>query len=660
MKILTTASRKFFTFPGVALLLSLILGVCLSWLVISLLQTSSDARGRTELNLKLDELKEYLSISTMRNRAISVALLYGLSEPLIKQAVSGEMRLDAEEVLQRLRIARNQFGFESMYVINTQGLVIADDTDGKKSSGLSAAFRPYFQLAMKGQETLYMAIDTETDTRSLYVGAPIHATSEKDSATIGVVAIKLSAEDPLDNLLNNVGGDALLITPQGVVFAATRKEWELKVTPPLDEKRIQDIRATQQFGERFEKGIPQALGFDPTLDSIKLDGKDFIVEHIAINWNDASGPWSAVLMQSVETWLSEARKMQIASSIVFCALIIGFFIQQQVSRTQRLKIYLAKENEERTKAQENIVAAAEERALIAKITAELHQAQTHAELVQTFMRYASELFGIGFGLFYVADNKHRQLRLVGGYGVAISELGKTLPYGEGLVGQCALEEKPVQINQPPADYIQIASGAGAAPAKVILLYPLLLNGRLGGVLELALFNALTAKQEKMLTELTAIIAVVSEMTEQRQALKLEFGRQKASEESLRDQAALQQALIDNIPYPLFYKGPDCRFLGFNQAYEKTFQVKREQLIGKQVRDLDYLPEEDRIAYQEEDERAIAEFGDIQREMLIPFADGKMHRTLYCVSGFRLDDGQPGGLVGMFIDFTKHQEGLENG
>src|SRR6187402_582382 len=129
MKNLTTASRKFFTFPGVALLLSLILGVCLSWLVISLLQTSSDARGRTELNLKLDELKEYLSISTMRNRAISVALLYGLSEPLIKQAVSGEMRLDDEEVLQRLRIARNQFGFESMYVINTQGLVIADDTD---------------------------------------------------------------------------------------------------------------------------------------------------------------------------------------------------------------------------------------------------------------------------------------------------------------------------------------------------------------------------------------------------------------------------------------------------------------------------------------------------------------------------------------------------
>jgi PAS domain S-box-containing protein len=143
------------------------------------------------------------------------------------------------------------------------------------------------------------------------------------------------------------------------------------------------------------------------------------------------------------------------------------------------------------------------------------------------------------------------------------------------------------------------------------------------------------------------------MMEQRSTLEQEFHRQKTSEESLRHQTALQQALIDTIPYPIFYKGPDCRFLGFNLAYEKTFNVKREQLIGKQVLDLDYLPEADRVAYQAEDERVIKDVDEIQREMLIPFADGELHQTLYCVSGFRLDDGQPGGLVGMFIDFTNY-------
>jgi len=193
-----------------------------------------------------------------------------------------------------------------------------------------------------------------------------------------------------------------------------------------------------------------------------------------------------------------------------------------------------------------------------------------------------------------------------------------------------------------------------------VLYPLLLNGKLVGVLELASFNVLTVKQEKMLAEFTAITAVIIEMIEQRRTLEMELRRQKLSQESLRHQASLQQALIDNIPYPIFYKGPDSRFLGFNRAYEKTFNIKREQLIGKRVLDLDYLPIDDRTAYQKEDEQVIAEGGEVQREMLIPFADGELHKTLYCVSGFRLDDGQPGGLVGMFIDFTKHQEGLKNG
>lgn len=660
MNNLKMLSKGFYKFPGAPLLACVTLGLLLSVLVVGLLQNYSDARGRTELSIKLEKLQEHLSIPAMRNRAIGVASLLGLNEPLVKRAASGETGLDAAEVLQRLQIARKQFDFEGVYVIDKQGLVVANDTDSTKATGKSVAFRPYFQLAMKGQESVYMAIGTNTDTRGLFIAAPIYATSEKSSTIIGIVAIKLSAEEPLDNLLNEVGGEALLISPQGVVFAATRKEWQLKVIPPLTEQRLQEIRERQQFGKRFAKSNPEVLDFDPSQGFIKLEGKRFIAEHIAINWNDPGGQWLAVLMEDPELWLPESRKLKITGVIILIALLMGFFIQQQVNRTRRLNASLLRENEERTKAQENIIAAAEERALIAKITAELRHAQGYTELVQTFMHHASQLFGIGFGLFYVADNTQQQLRLVGGYGVAINELGKIVPYGEGLVGQCALEEKILQINQPPTDYIQIASGGGAATPQIIVLYPLLLNGKLVGVLELASFNVLTVKQEKMLADFTAITAVIIEMIEQRRTLEMELRRQKLSQESLRHQASLQQALIDNIPYPIFYKGPDSRFLGFNRAYEKTFNIKREQLIGKRVLDLDYLPIDDRTAYQKEDEQVIAEGGEVQREMLIPFADGELHKTLYCVSGFRLDDGQPGGLVGMFIDFTKHQEGLKNG
>jgi two-component system, sensor histidine kinase and response regulator len=130
---------------------------------------------------------------------------------------------------------------------------------------------------------------------------------------------------------------------------------------------------------------------------------------------------------------------------------------------------------------------------------------------------------------------------------------------------------------------------------------------------------------------------------------------KRTEEATRENAALLQALIDTIPYPVFYKGPDARFLGVNRAYEEVFSVRREDLTGKRVLDLEYLPEADRLAFQAEDESVIARASAVQKEVSMPFADGKVHDTLYFVSGFRKADGSPGGLVGTFVDVSDRKK-----
>lgn len=36
-----------------------------------------------------------------------------------------------------------------------------------------------------------------------------------------------------------------------------------------------------------------------------------------------------------------------------------------------------------------------------------------------------------------------------------------------------------------------------------------------------------------------------------------------------------------------------------------------------------------------------------------FANKKLHKTLYCVSAFRLDNGERGGLVEIIIDLENH-------
>ncbi|MDZ7920111.1 PAS domain-containing hybrid sensor histidine kinase/response regulator [Rhodoferax sp.] len=95
-------------------------------------------------------------------------------------------------------------------------------------------------------------------------------------------------------------------------------------------------------------------------------------------------------------------------------------------------------------------------------------------------------------------------------------------------------------------------------------------------------------------------------------------------------------------------------MGVNRAYERVFGVHRESLLGKRVLDLEYLPPEDRQAYQAEDEAIIATIGQVQREMVMPFADGRLHETLYFVSGFAGADGAPAGLVGTFVDVAEQK------
>lgn len=138
-------------------------------------------------------------------------------------------------------------------------------------------------------------------------------------------------------------------------------------------------------------------------------------------------------------------------------------------------------------------------------------------------------------------------------------------------------------------------------------------------------------------------------------LKKKNEKLKEVEKALEDQFFFMKNLLDAIPIPIFYKDENARFLGFNKEYEEVFGVVSDNLIGKRVLDLEYLSKEDREKYQAEDEDAIKNAKMIKHEQLMPYQDGKIHTTLYYVSGFKKLDGTPAGLIGVFIDITEINE-----
>jgi HAMP domain-containing protein/CheY-like chemotaxis protein/signal transduction histidine kinase len=124
--------------------------------------------------------------------------------------------------------------------------------------------------------------------------------------------------------------------------------------------------------------------------------------------------------------------------------------------------------------------------------------------------------------------------------------------GEGLVGQAALERKTILLTKVPSDYITISSGLGeSAPLNIIVL-PVLFEGEVKAVIELASFHPFSAIHQIFLDQLTESIGVVLNMiianmrTEQLllQSQGLTQELQSQSKELTQQQEALKRSNIE--------------------------------------------------------------------------------------------------------------------
>src|SRR5439155_797543 len=80
--------------------------------------------------------------------------------------------------------------------------------------------------------------------------------------------------------------------------------------------------------------------------------------------------------------------------------------------------------------------------------------------------------------------------------------------GEGLVGQCALEKQKIHLSNVPGDYIRISSGLGHSVPVNIIVLPILFEGQVKAVLELASFDPFNAAGHALLDQLTESIGIV--------------------------------------------------------------------------------------------------------------------------------------------------------
>src|SRR5579883_3481332 len=87
-------------------------------------------------------------------------------------------------------------------------------------------------------------------------------------------------------------------------------------------------------------------------------------------------------------------------------------------------------------------------------------------------------------------------------------LANQFQLGEGLVGQCALEKERILITEVPSDYIKISSGLGEATPLNAVVLPVLFEGQVTAVIELASFRRFSEIHLTFFDQLTESIAIV--------------------------------------------------------------------------------------------------------------------------------------------------------
>ena len=97
------------------------------------------------------------------------------------------------------------------------------------------------------------------------------------------------------------------------------------------------------------------------------------------------------------------------------------------------------------------------------------------------------------GTIYQMDSgeEKTQLKLLASYAHGGGRLAETIALGEGLVGQCAVEKKRILLNDVPPDSSRISSSLGEAARVSIVVLPLLFEGQIKAVIELASLQPFT-------------------------------------------------------------------------------------------------------------------------------------------------------------------------
>jgi PAS domain S-box-containing protein len=127
---------------------------------------------------------------------------------------------------------------------------------------------------------------------------------------------------------------------------------------------------------------------------------------------------------------------------------------------------------------------------------------------------------------------------------------------------------------------------------------------------------------------------------------------RLAEEKIRQSQSRLAAILDGSPSVIFVKDTEGRYTLVNRRFEDSFQMMREQVLGKT--DLDLFPREPAQKLRDHDAQALASGTALEFEEIIPQRGG-YHTYLASRVPLLGEDNRPYALCGVLTDITERKE-----
>jgi len=261
---------------------------------------------------------------TLTGKGMGAVVLAGQLNPDLKNAAAltdTDAARRTRPAFETLEVIGTSVGAQLAYVVNTRGRIIAAwDDEGVSPIGLDVAFRQYYRQAMRGQPNVFAGISITTGQRAFWLAAPVYRQPGQSGEIIGVIAARQYA-DTLDRFLDTRSyAGALLVSPQGVVLAASRPEWRMSLDGAATAERSKTLTASGQYGKLFEDPArAHSLPFEPRAPTVAVGGARHATAQAEVAWNDPSGPWRLVLLGDLDALEPTATRVGIAALVALLA-----------------------------------------------------------------------------------------------------------------------------------------------------------------------------------------------------------------------------------------------------------------------------------------------------------------------------------------------------